>query len=207
MYHKNLDSTNMSCSLPHVPVSPAIKSPGTGSRYISVTLPLSAFVLFNALHSPEPSCHLSITSASWGDVLLPDGRVVLVPYNAKHVGLYDPSADAWTEGKDDLSAVGSDGKYVGGVLLPDGHMSTALPPKTSAWLWATGSLSLINRSRSCDLGTSPNGPAHSGGCDRIEGTGSRASHPRHYVARGRTRPDGCERKWVSAGYPIQRQLA
>eukprot|EP01043_Picozoa_sp_COSAG02_P013398 COSAG02_NODE_536_length_20657_cov_91.744041_1_plen_353_part_10 len=33
----------------------------------------------------------------FGGVLLPDGRVVLVPWNAKHVGLYDPSTDRWTE--------------------------------------------------------------------------------------------------------------
>ena len=56
-----------------------------------------------------------------GGVLLPDGRVVLVPRDAKHVGLYDPSKDQWTEGKDDLSAAGSD-KYFGGVLLPNGRV-------------------------------------------------------------------------------------
>eukprot|EP01046_Picozoa_sp_COSAG06_P127926 COSAG06_NODE_76720_length_120_cov_13.476190_1_plen_40_part_11 len=33
---------------------------------------------------------------------MPDGRVLLVPYMANHVGLYDPSTDAWREGKDDL---------------------------------------------------------------------------------------------------------
>ena len=42
-----------------------------------------------------------------GGVLLPDGRVVLVPWYAEHVGLYDPSTDRWTEGQDDLSALGS----------------------------------------------------------------------------------------------------
>ena len=56
-----------------------------------------------------------------GGVLLPDGRVVLVPYSAKHVGLYDPSTDRWTEGQDDLSAAGSS-RYYGGVLLPDGRV-------------------------------------------------------------------------------------
>ena len=56
-----------------------------------------------------------------GGVLLPDGRVVMVPQNAAHVGLYDPSTDRWSEGKDDLSAVG-DWKYQGGVLLPDGRV-------------------------------------------------------------------------------------
>ena len=57
-------------------------------------------------------------------VLLPDGRVVLVPRNTAHVGLYDPSTDHWSEGQDDLSAVGDEGddKYLGGVLLPDGRV-------------------------------------------------------------------------------------
>jgi len=57
-----------------------------------------------------------------GGVVLPDGRVVLVPDNANHVGLYDPSTDGWSEGKDDLSAAGSVKKYWGGVLLPDGRV-------------------------------------------------------------------------------------
>ena len=56
-----------------------------------------------------------------GGVLLPDGRVVLVPWDAKHVGLYDPSTDRLTEGQDDLSALGSS-KYNGGVLLPNGRV-------------------------------------------------------------------------------------
>ena len=42
--------------------------------------------------------------------------------NASYVGLYDPSKDQWTEGKDDLSAVGTLRKYNGGVLLPDGRV-------------------------------------------------------------------------------------
>lgn len=45
----------------------------------------------------------------------------LVPYEANHVGLYDPSRDHWTTGKDDLSAAGGL-KYNGGVLLPDGRV-------------------------------------------------------------------------------------
>ena len=56
-----------------------------------------------------------------GGVLLPDGRVLMVPFDAKHVGLYDPSNDNWTEGKDDLSDAGNS-KYFGGVLLPDGRV-------------------------------------------------------------------------------------
>jgi hypothetical protein len=48
--------------------------------------------------------------------------VLLVPCYANHVGLYDPSTDAWSEGKDDLSAVANNYTYFGGVLLPDGRM-------------------------------------------------------------------------------------
>ena len=44
-----------------------------------------------------------------------------MPWNSKHVGLYDPSTDRWSEGQDDLSAVGGD-KYNSGVLLPDGRV-------------------------------------------------------------------------------------
>eukprot|EP01046_Picozoa_sp_COSAG06_P027170 COSAG06_NODE_2381_length_6980_cov_11.893039_2_plen_631_part_00 len=77
-----------------------------------------------------------------GGVPLPDGRVLLVPSNANHVGLYDPSTDAWREGKDDLSALSSSYKYEGGVLLPDGRVllvpSSAnhvglYDPSTDAW--------------------------------------------------------------------------
>ena len=34
---------------------------------------------------------------------------------------FEGAADRWTEGKDDLSGAGS-GKYIGGVLLPDGRV-------------------------------------------------------------------------------------
>ena len=54
-------------------------------------------------------------------MLLPDGRVVLVPRAADRVGLYDPSTDAWTQGKDSLAAAGAV-KYFGGVLLPAGRV-------------------------------------------------------------------------------------
>ena len=46
---------------------------------------------------------------------------MLVPYNADRVGLYDPSTDAWTQGKDSLAAAGAK-TYVGVVLLPDGRV-------------------------------------------------------------------------------------
>ena len=87
----------------------------------------------------------------FGGVLLPDGRVVLVPYNAGHVGLYDPNTDRWTEGQDDLSALGI-GKYEGGVLLPDGRVvlvpeyasSVGLyDPSTDSWTEGMDDLSAL----------------------------------------------------------------
>ena len=69
------------------------------------------------MHIRECGCDVG-TQRYFGGVLLPDGRVVMVPSYADHVGLYDPSTDQWTEGKDDLSAV----SYSGGVLLPDGRV-------------------------------------------------------------------------------------
>ena len=41
------------------------------------------------------------------------------PPGAKHVGLYDPSKDQWTEGKDDLSVCGL---QVPVVSVPDGRV-------------------------------------------------------------------------------------
>jgi hypothetical protein len=88
----------------------------------------------------------------YGGVLLPDGRVLLVPRNAKHVGLYDPRTNAWSEGKDDLSAVGGSGKYSGGVLLPDGRVLLVpdnakhvglYDPRTNAWSEGKDDLSAV----------------------------------------------------------------
>jgi hypothetical protein len=60
-------------------------------------------------------------------VLLPDGRVVLVPDNANRVGLYDPRTDEWSQGKDQWDHLSI--KYQGGVLLPDGRV--VLVPATA----------------------------------------------------------------------------
>jgi streptogramin lyase len=54
-----------------------------------------------------------------GGVLLPDGRVVFVPYNATTIGLYNPATHAYS-----TIAAGAPGNaaYAGGVLLPDGRV-------------------------------------------------------------------------------------
>ena len=53
-----------------------------------------------------------------GGVLLPDGRVVFVPYNATTIGLFNPVTNAYT------TVAGAPGNYayLGGVLLPDGRV-------------------------------------------------------------------------------------
>jgi hypothetical protein len=59
-----------------------------------------------------------------GGVLLPDGRVVLVPWNAAVVGIYDPATNSFVAGPT-VRTVGDTaltGEYRGGVLLPDGRV-------------------------------------------------------------------------------------
>ena len=53
-----------------------------------------------------------------GGVLLPYGRVVLVPCNYAKIGIYDPSTNTYADGP---AITGTD-KFVGGVLLPDGRV-------------------------------------------------------------------------------------
>jgi hypothetical protein len=66
---------------------------------------------------------------------------------------FAPAADSWVQGKDDLSAVGSDYKYEGGVLLPDGRVLLApfaanhvglYDPSTDAWREGKDDLSAVS---------------------------------------------------------------
>ena len=60
-------------------------------------------------------------------MLVPDGRVVFVPYNSATIGLYDPSTNTFTSGP----GLGPDqSKFAGGVLLPDGRV--VFVPRNSA---------------------------------------------------------------------------
>ena len=52
-----------------------------------------------------------------GGVLLPNGNVVFVPFNAMVMGIYNPTEDTFTEGP----SVGTN-RYIGGVLLPNGNV-------------------------------------------------------------------------------------
>ena len=63
----------------------------------------------------------------YGGVLLPDGRVVLVPANAATIGLYDPATNTMTAGPNVDTSLDI---YYGGVLLPDGRV--VLVPEIAA---------------------------------------------------------------------------
>jgi hypothetical protein len=61
-----------------------------------------------------------------GCVLLPDGRVLLVPHMGAHPLLYDPRADTLAASQVDVSALSEVAAYcAGGVLLPDGRVLLA----------------------------------------------------------------------------------
>ena len=55
-----------------------------------------------------------------GGVLLPSGKVVLIPRNADYVGIYDPGANTYARGPS-MAAEGNLAFY-GGVLLPSGKV-------------------------------------------------------------------------------------
>jgi len=57
--------------------------------------------------------------AYYGGVLLPDGRVFCVPYNATTARIYDPVTDTLTT---PTGTYPGSSAYVGGVLLPDGRV-------------------------------------------------------------------------------------
>jgi streptogramin lyase len=53
-----------------------------------------------------------------GGVLLPDGRVVFVPYNATTIGIFNPNTNTYST----IAGAPGNYAYVGGVLLPDGRV-------------------------------------------------------------------------------------
>jgi hypothetical protein len=102
-------------------------------------------------------------AAFWGGVLLPDGRVLLVPYNRSSgsfsgspsiIGLYDPITNTYTDGPSLSVTLSSQSSLIlafqGGILLPDGRV--LLVP------FRSGSIGLYNLD-----GTFTAGPG-AGGC-------------------------------------------
>lgn len=68
----------------------------------------------------------TLNTAKYSDgILMPDGRVVFVPYNSNKLGIYNPSANTFTEST--FTGTSLDGvstaKYSGGVLMPDGRVA------------------------------------------------------------------------------------
>lgn len=62
-----------------------------------------------------------------GSVLLPDGRIFLVPFNHSEVWIYDPIKDSYTTPNSGGTGLGTNqGLYMGGILMP--------PTTTSSYL-------------------------------------------------------------------------
>ena len=90
-----------------------------------------------------------------GGVLLPDGRVVFVPFNANTVGLFDPVTNTFSTIT--TSLVLNSAAYIGGVLLPDGRAMFVPYNATTIGIFnpATNTYSTISGA--------PGGSAHIGG--------------------------------------------
>jgi hypothetical protein len=74
----------------------------------------------NATYARGPSV-AEANYAFTGGVLLPSGKVVLVPRNADYVGIYDPVANTYTRGPSMAAEGGA--AFFGGVLLPSGKVA------------------------------------------------------------------------------------
>ena len=59
------------------------------------------------------------TKKWYGGVLTPSGKVVMIPFNYRYIGIYDPVADTYTQGADTSTAAY---KWFGGVLTPSGKV-------------------------------------------------------------------------------------
>jgi len=65
-----------------------------------------------------------------GSVLLPDGRVLFVPYNSSKIGMFNPTTNEYSEIiPNGLTLNAGGAKYSGGVLLPNGNV--IFGPQTS----------------------------------------------------------------------------
>jgi len=77
--------------------------------------------LTNSTYTRGPSMAAEGDSAFVGGVLLPSGKVALVPRKSDYVGIYDPDAGTYTRGPS-IAAEG-DVAFYGGVLLPSGKVA------------------------------------------------------------------------------------
>ena len=95
------------------------------------------------------------TSAYYGGVLLQDGRVFMVPFNATFARIYNPTTDSNTTPSGSYAMAGG---WWGGVLMRDGRVYMCPYNSTTARIYdpATDTLTTPN-------GTFPGGAAHVGG--------------------------------------------
>jgi hypothetical protein len=97
--------------------------------------------LYNPLSYTTVAAGGVTNNAYVGGVLLPDGRVVFVPYNATTIGIFNPATNVYTTiaGPQSLYA------YSGGVLLPDGRVVLVPTSATTIGLFtpATNTYSTI----------------------------------------------------------------
>ena len=59
------------------------------------------------------------STAFWGGVLTPSGKVVMVPFSSTTIGIYDPDANTYANGP---SHGGGGFAFIGGVLTPSGKV-------------------------------------------------------------------------------------
>jgi len=62
----------------------------------------------------------TLNTSKYSDaILVPDGRVIFVPYNLNKIGIYTPSSNTFVE----ITSTDGTAKYSGGVLMPDGRVA------------------------------------------------------------------------------------
>jgi hypothetical protein len=93
------------------------------------------------------------SAAFVGGVLIPDGRVVFVPYSAATIGLFNPATNSYTT----TGTTAGSGAFIGGVLLPDGRVLFVPNAATSIGVFTPATNSYTT------YGTTPGGSAYVGG--------------------------------------------
>jgi hypothetical protein len=74
---------------------------------------------YNLTTTPDASPDNGVTNAGYqGGALLPDGRVVCVPFTASHIGIYSPDVGVGSFTRTNMAATG----YSSCTLLPDGRV-------------------------------------------------------------------------------------
>lgn len=110
--------------------------------------------------------------AFWQNVILPNGRVVICPFNSRNVGLYDPLTREYTNGpRHNLTGIASPsaahGVYCGAILLADGRVLFTPWDAPFTGVYDPVADTLINVPS--DSGVGSRGGAYWGGCQIADG--------------------------------------